>query len=159
MKRSLLERTAQTARETAALHRNKVIFSIARRMLISIWYILTKRETNLHFDEETTAYKKLTSVPLAGIWSWAMDEKSRHGMTPQQFAKYGLLRLGVGQDLERIVRGGASHRTSPTRELLALKPELVPAELGFSCFLIRILSSCEPKILAGLEPFNCPIKK
>ncbi len=108
------------------MHRNKAIVAIARRMLVSLWHILTKREPYRHFDEETIAYKMLTSVPLAGIWSWAMDEKSRDGMTPQQFAKYGLLRLGVGQDLERIVKGGAPRRIAPTEEVLALKPELAP---------------------------------
>ena len=101
------------------MHVNKAIVAIARRMLVSIWYILTRRESYRHFDEETIAYKML-------IWSWAMDEKSRHGMTPQQFAKYGLLRLGIGQYLVRIVKGGATRRIAPTEEILALKPELAP---------------------------------
>ncbi len=110
---------AQLKRLEKRMHRNKAIVAIARRMLVSIWHILTKREPYRHFDEETIAYKML-------IWSWAMDEKSRDGMTPQQFAKYGLLRLGIGQDLERIVRGGAPRRIAPTEEILALKPELAP---------------------------------
>jgi len=110
---------AQFIRLKKRMHVNKAIVAIARRLLVSIWYILTKREPYRHFDEETIAYKML-------IWSWAMDEKSRDGMTPQQFAKYGLLRLGVGQDLERIVRGGAPRRLAPTEEILALKPELAP---------------------------------
>ncbi len=110
---------AQLKRLEKRMHRNKAIVAIARRLLVSIWHILTKREPYHHFDEETIAYKML-------IWSWAMDEKSRDGMTPQQFAKYGLLRLGIGQDLERIVRGGAPRRIAPTEEILALKPELAP---------------------------------
>jgi hypothetical protein len=73
----------QLKRLEKRLHRNKVIFAIVRRVLILIWYILTKREPNLHFDEATTTDKKLPPVPFAGIWPWAMDEKSRHGMTPQ----------------------------------------------------------------------------
>ena len=101
------------------MHRNQAIVAVARRMLVSIWHILSKREPYRHFDEEDLAYKML-------IWAWAMDENSRKGMTPQQFAKYGLLRLGVGQDLERIVRGGAPRRIAPTEEILALKPELAP---------------------------------
>ena len=101
------------------MHRNQAIVAVARRMLVSIWHILSKREPYRHFDEEDLAYKML-------IWAWAMDESSRNGMTPQQFAKYGLLRLGVGQDLERIVRGGAPRRIAPTEEVLALKPELEP---------------------------------
>ncbi len=110
---------AQHKRLEKRMHRNKATVAIARRLLVSIWHILTKREPYRHFDEETIAYKML-------IWSWAMDEKSRDGMTPQQFAKYGLLRLGIGQDLERIERGGAFRRIAPTEEILALKPELAP---------------------------------
>jgi len=110
---------AQFKRLEKRMPKNKAIVSIARRMLVSIWHILTKRETYLHFDEEDIAYKML-------IWAWAMDKKSRQGMTPQQFAKYGLLRLGIGQDMQRIVRGGAPRRIAPTEEILALKPELAP---------------------------------
>ncbi len=110
---------AQFKRLEKRMHRNQAIVAIARRMLVSIWHILTKRETYRHLDEEDIAYKML-------IWAWAMDESSRKGMTPQQFAKYGLLRLGTGQNLERIVRGGAPRRIAPTEEVLALKPELEP---------------------------------
>jgi len=112
-------RKAQFKQLEKRMHRNQAIVAIARRMLVSIWHILTKREPYQHFDEEDIAYKML-------IWAWAMDEGSRKGMTPQQFAKYGLLRLGTGQDLERIYRGGAVRRIAPTEEILALKPELAP---------------------------------
>jgi len=44
-------------------------------------------------------------------------------MTRQQFAKYGLLRLGKGLDLTRIVRNGLPRRIAPTEEVLALLPE------------------------------------
>ena len=69
---------------------NEAIVAVARRMLVSVWHILTKREPYRHFDAETIAYKML-------IWSQRMDEKALKGMTRQQFAKYGLLRLGVGR--------------------------------------------------------------
>ena len=69
--------------------------------------------------KKTIAYKML-------IWSWAMDEAALKGMTRQQFVKYGLLRLGVGEDLERIKRNGKPRRIAPTEEVLAMKPELVP---------------------------------
>ena len=48
-------------------------------MLVSLCYILVKREPYRHFDEETIANKILTSVPLVGILAWALDEKSRNG--------------------------------------------------------------------------------
>ena len=77
------------------------------------------REHYHHFDEETIAYKMLT-------WSQRMDEKALKDMTRQQFAKYGLLRLGIGQDITRIVRNGVPRRVAPTEEVLALKPDLKP---------------------------------
>ena len=101
------------------MHPNTAIVAIARRLLVSVWHILTKRQAYRHFNPESIAYKML-------IWSWSMDEQARQGMTRQQFAKYGLLRLGIGQDLERLERGGYPRRLAPAEEVLALKPELAP---------------------------------
>ena len=110
---------AQYQRLTKVKHPNKAIVAIARRLLVSAWHILTKREPYRHFDDETIAYKMM-------IWSQRMDEKALHGLTRQQFIKYGLLRLGVGQELTRIVRSGLPRRIAPAEEVLALKPELRP---------------------------------
>ena len=112
---------AQYKRLTKIKHPNKAIVAIARRLLVSAWYILTKREPYRHFDDESIAYKML-------IWSWKMDEKARHGLTRQQFAKYGLLRLGVGQEITRIVRSNLPRRLAPSAEVLQLKPELRPPD-------------------------------
>jgi hypothetical protein len=90
-------------------------------LLVSSWYILTKRETYRHFDVETTAYKMM-------IWSQRMDEKALRGFTRQQFIKYGLLRLGIGQDLTRIERRGVPRRIAPTDEVLQLRPDLKPPD-------------------------------
>ena len=117
---------AQYQRLTKTKHPNKAIVAIARRLLVSAWYILTKREPYRHFDDESIAYKMLTSVPLAGIWSWQMDDQARHGLSRQQFAKYGLLRLGVGQNLTRIVRSNLPRRIAPADEVLSLRPDLKP---------------------------------
>jgi transposase len=110
---------AQYQRLRVRMHPNKAIVAVARRLLVSIWHILTKREPYRHFDEETIAYKML-------IWAQAIGEKARNDMTKQQFAKYGLLRLGIGQDLERIEKGGGPRRIAPAEEVLALRPELAP---------------------------------
>ena len=58
------------------------------------------------------------------IWSQRMDEKALKGMTRQQFAKYGLLRLGVGENITRIERNGVPRRVAPAEEVYALRPEL-----------------------------------
>lgn len=98
-------------------HSNEAIVAIARKLLVSIWHVLTKREPHLHSSEEDLAYKML-------IWSQRMDEEALRGLTRQQFVKYGLLRLGKGTHLTRIVRNGLPRRIAPTDEVLAIKPEL-----------------------------------
>lgn len=98
-------------------HSNEAIVAVARKLLVAVWHVLSKREPNCHANEEDLAYKML-------IWSQRMDENALRGMTRQQFVKYGLLRLGAGQHLTRFVRSGTPRRIAPTEEVLALKPEL-----------------------------------
>ena len=110
---------AQYQRLTKVKHPSKAIVAIARRLLVSVWHILTKREPYRHFDEDAIAYKMM-------IWSQRMDDQALSGMTRQQFIKYGLLHLGVGSHLTRIVKNGVPRRIAPSHEVLALKPELRP---------------------------------
>jgi len=100
-------------------HSNEAIVAVARKMLVAVWHVLSKREPNRHATEEDLAYKMV-------IWSQRMDENALRGMTRQQFVKYGLLRLGTGQDLTRIERNGVPRCIAPTAEILALKPDLRP---------------------------------
>ena len=58
------------------------------------------------------------------IWSQNMDEKALRGMARQQFAKYGLLRLGIGENITRIERNGVPRRVAPAEEVYALRPQL-----------------------------------
>jgi transposase len=102
-------------------HPNQAIVMIARKLLVTVWYVLSRQEAFRHASEEDLAYKML-------IWSWSLNEDARQGMTPQQFAKYGLLRLGIGRDLTRIVKGGYPRRLAPAEEVLAIRPELRPPE-------------------------------
>jgi hypothetical protein len=108
-------------------HPNQAIVVIARKLLVTVWQVLTKQEAYQHATDEDIAYKML-------IWSWNMDEKGLDGLTRQawprrglsRLLKYGLLRLGVGQDLTRIVRSNLPRRLAPSEEVLQLKPELKP---------------------------------
>ena len=87
--------------------------------MVNVDRCFSKREPYRHSTEEDLAYKMV-------IWSQRMDEEALRGMTRQQFVKYGLLRLGAGQDLTRFVRNGTPRRIAPTAEVLALKPDLRP---------------------------------
>jgi transposase len=96
---------------------NQAIVAIARKLLVTLWYVLSKQEAYAHFSDEDLAYKMLT-------WAWHIDKRAHNGLTNQQFAKYGLLQLGRGEQLTRIEKGGRPRRLAPTEEVLALKPEL-----------------------------------
>jgi transposase len=100
------------------LHRNQAMVAIARRLLELVWYVLTRRQPYRHFSQERIAYKYLT-------WAWQMDDEARDGLTRQQFTRYYLMRLGIGQDLTRIALDPKHpRRISSEAELLALRPEL-----------------------------------
>ncbi len=100
------------------MHRNQAIVAVARQLLELVWYVLTRRQPYRHFSHERIAYKYLT-------WAWQMDDAARDGLTRQQFTRYYLMRLGIGQDLTRIALDPKHPRKiSSEAELLALRPEL-----------------------------------
>ena len=104
------------------MHRNQAIVAVARRLLELVWYVLTRRQPYRHFSQERIAYKYLT-------WAWQMDDAARDGLTRQQFARYYLMRLGIGHDLTRIALDPKHPRKiSSEAELLALRPELKQTE-------------------------------
>lgn len=98
-------------------HPNQAIVAIARKLLVILWCLLNRQESYNPATDEDLAYKMLT-------WAWHMDKSAKRGMTNQQFAKYGLLQLGRGEQLTRIVKGGQPRRIAPKEEVLALMPEL-----------------------------------
>ena len=100
------------------MHRNQAIVAVARRLLELVWYVLTRRQPYRHFNQERIAYKYLT-------WAWQIDEAARDGLTRQQFARYYMMRLGIGHDLTRIALNPKYPRRIATEaELLVLRPEL-----------------------------------
>jgi transposase len=98
-------------------HPNQAIVAIARKLLVTLWYLLSRQEAYDRFTDEDLAYKMLT-------WAWHMDQGAKRGMTNQQFAKYSLLQLGRGEHLTRIVKGGRPRRIASKEEVLALRPDL-----------------------------------
>lgn len=104
------------------MHRNQAIVVIAHRLLELVWFVLTRHQPYRHFSPERIAYKYLT-------WAWQVDENDRDGLTRQQFARYYLMRLGIGHDLERIALNPKYPRKLASEaELLALRPELNQTE-------------------------------
>jgi len=96
---------------------NQAIVVIARKLLVAVWHVLTKEETDLHANEEDLAYKML-------VLAWGLDEDVRKGLTYKQFAKYALMKLGIETDITRFVRKNVPRRLAPRDEVLARMQEL-----------------------------------
>ena len=96
---------------------NQAIVVIARKLLVAVWHVLSKAETDEHASEEDLAYKML-------LLSWSLKEDTRRGLTYKQFAKYALMKLGVESDITRFVRRNVPRRLAPRDEVLAQMTEL-----------------------------------
>jgi hypothetical protein len=96
---------------------NQAIVVIARKLLVAIWHVLSKEETDVHASEEDLAYKML-------LLSWSLSDKTRQGLTYKQFAKHALMKLGVEKDITRFVRKNIPRRLAPREEVLARMAEL-----------------------------------
>jgi len=96
---------------------NPAIVVVARKLLVAVWHVLSKEETDERASEEDLAYKML-------LWSWSLSEEVRQGLTYKQFAKYALMRLGVQTDLTRFVRKDVPRRIASKAEVLARLAEL-----------------------------------
>jgi transposase len=104
------------------MHPNQAIVAIARHLLTMVWYLLTRHEPYSHYSPERIAYKYLT-------WSWALGEEQRQGLTGPQFARYYLMRLGIGNELKRVALNPKfPYKLASVEEVLALWPELRPPE-------------------------------
>jgi transposase len=100
---------------------NQAIVVIARKLLVAVWHVLTKEETDEHVSEEDLAYKML-------VLAWDLDEEVRMGLTYKQFAKYALMKLGVETDITRFVRKNVARCVASKEETLARMEEL-----GLTC--------------------------
>jgi len=96
---------------------NQAIVVIARKLLVAIWHVLSKEETDIHASEDDLAYKML-------LLSWSLSEEVRMGLTYKQFAKYALMKLGVETDITRFVRRNVPRRLAPREEVLARMTDL-----------------------------------
>jgi len=110
---------AQFKRLEKRMHPNQAIVAIARKLLIVLWHVLTKKEVYRQGTEERVLRKMVR-------WSWKMDGQARLGLARQQFARYALMHLGIGDEVTRIVYGGYPRRIASVEEVLALRPELRP---------------------------------
>jgi len=96
---------------------SQAIVVVARKLLVAVWHVLSKEETDERASEEELAYKML-------LCSWSLSEDARQGLSYKQFAKYALMRLGVQTDITRFVRGKVPRRIASREEVLVRMAEL-----------------------------------
>jgi hypothetical protein len=97
--------------------------ALARKLLVVIWHVLHGQSVDQRADAERVAFKLM-------VWSWKLTDEQRGGLTSRQFIRAHLMRLGIGNDLSHITRGGTKRAVASVEEVLALRPELRSSSAG-----------------------------
>jgi transposase len=105
------------ARLAKRIGEHKAVVAIARKLLIVVWHVLMAKSADRRANAEQVAFKLM-------VWSWKLTDEQRGGLTSRQFIRAHLIRLGLGEDLTHITRGGTKRPLATIEEVLALRPEL-----------------------------------
>ena len=106
---------AELARLEPRLGRNKAIVAIARKLLVSVWHILTKKAAD-RFAEPAAVAQKLLK------FAYKVGKKNRPaGQTAAQFVRQHLDALQLGSDLTSIPWGSKKPIPLPPSALLKKK--------------------------------------
>ena len=94
----------------------KAIVAIARKLLVSIWHILTHRQADIHATDEKVAYKLL-------LYAWQLGTQHRPDpYSAPLLTRFFLTQLKLAHNLETIAPGGVKRRIPPASDLQALPP-------------------------------------
>lgn len=112
---------AQFERLARRIGKHKAIVAIARQLLVIIWHVLTAAQTDRRADADRVAGKLMA-------WAWQLGPQRPAHLSPAQFIRFHLFKLGLGDDLTFIVRGGVKRLIPSLEQLKADHPELFEAE-------------------------------
>jgi transposase len=90
---------AELERLEPRLGRNKAIVAIARKLLVSVWYVLTNEESDRFAEPELVARKLLQYAYTLGKANRPASQR------PGQYVRHHLDRLGLGADLTAVSWG------------------------------------------------------
>jgi len=77
------------------LVKGKAIVAIARRLLVVLWHVLSKRQSYRHTADEKIAVKMM-------LWSEKVRKHNRQAAATRLFVRRRLMTLGVGKNLSRF---------------------------------------------------------
>ncbi len=104
---------AELDRLKPRLGRNKAIVAIARKLLVSVWYVLIKEASDRFAEPEIVARKLMQ-------YAYVLGKANRPtGQTTAQYVRYHLDRLGLGAELTEIPWG-------TKKKPLSLPPSSLP---------------------------------
>ena len=101
---------AELARLQPRLGYNKAIVAIARKLLITVWYVLQGKADK--FAEPKAVAQKMLK------FAYAVGKANRNGKTAAQFARERLDKLQMGVDLTSIPWGAKKPIPLPPSKLL-----------------------------------------
>jgi hypothetical protein len=78
---------------------------------------LLAKSADRRADSEQVAFKLM-------VWASPLTDEQRGGLSSRQFIRAHLIRLGLGDELTHITRGGTRRPLATIEEVLALRPEL-----------------------------------
>lgn len=79
----------------------KAIVAIARRLLVVLWHVLSKRQSYRHTADEKIAVKMM-------LWSEKVRKHNRQAAATRLFVRRRLMTLGVGKNLSRFTYSNKS---------------------------------------------------
>lgn len=114
----------ELARLEPRLGRNKAIVAIARRLLVSLWHILTKHQADKFADVDQVASGFL-NVAYQDVGARNLPD----GQTAPEFVRQKLDAIGLGKDLQRV-RYGKHEYLLPQSSLPGAPPAAKPRGNG-----------------------------
>jgi len=110
---------AELARLQPRLGYNKAIVAIARKLLISVWHVLSRKVSDRFAEPEKVSQKMLR-------FAYEVGKAKRAGKTAAQFARERMDTLGLGRELTSIPWGSKKPIPLPPSQLLEKKVSDVP---------------------------------
>ena len=105
---------AELGRLEPHLGRSKAIVSIARKLLVAVWHVLTEQVADRFADPQNVARSFLNHAYKVHVRNLPKEQSAA------AFAREQLDRLGLGKDLQKISRGSKLIQLPPSR-LLTIK--------------------------------------
>jgi len=96
---------------------HKAYVAIARKLLVAVWHVLTKRKADRYAIPQQVASKLMR-------WSGKLGQERRDGLSTRYFIRLQLMRLGIGDELTHVRRGQRRHPIVSAQEVLDLRPDL-----------------------------------